>query len=175
MCVYNPKPLSVPHCLGSVHCFNQLTLEIHTFSNKSDTNYCMWQHAEEHFFALSVHSYILHSDLLKYELTHQIKPTTLTRIQKQLLKKKAPSSSFFFILCLKNVNGCFLLPPLLFFRGGRALWSIALVSHREGIPEVSVGPLICVLHCPNSLCLLFSLYLSPSVSLDPLSQQAGLA
>lgn len=50
----------------------------------------------------------------------------------------------------KNVNGGFLLPGLLFFRGGTALWSIALVSHCEGIPEVSVSPLICVLHCPNS-------------------------
>lgn len=26
--------------------------------------------------------------------------------------------------------------------------SIALVSDCEGIPEVLVGPLICVLHCP---------------------------
>lgn len=51
-------------------------------------------------------------------------------------------------------------PSLLFFQGGTALWSIALVSHREGIPEVSVGPLICVLHCPNSLRLSFPLYLS---------------
>lgn len=116
------------------------------------------------FFVLPVYSYMLQSVLVKHELTTQLKPTTVTGIQKEPLKKKPPLQAVFFNLCL-NVNGCFLLPPLLFFRGGRALWSIALVSHREGIPKVSVEPLICVLHCPNSLCLLFSLYLSPSVSL----------
>lgn len=46
---------------------------------------------------------------------------------------------------------------------GSALWSIALVSHREGIPEVSAEPLICELHCPKRLCLLFSLHLSLSI------------
>ena len=111
----------------------------------------------------------LQSILVKHGLTKNLKPTTVAGVQKQpLLEKKPPHPSFklsFLPSALKNVNGRFLLPPLLFFRGGRALWSIALVSHREGITEVSVEPLICVLHCPNGLCLLFSLYLSPSASL----------
>lgn len=40
----------------------------------------------------------------------------------QLLQKK------------KKVNECFILPSLLLFHWGRALWSIALVSHREAHP-----------------------------------------
>lgn len=60
--------------------------------------------------------------------------------------------------------GAFSILPCCFFAEAEVLWSVALVSHREGVPEVSVGPLICVLHCPNSL---LSLVLSLSVSLRP--------
>lgn len=127
-------------------------------SNKSVTNYCI-KSAEVYLFC--AYYTFLYVPLL----------TTLTGTQKAASQEKDPLPSSFFHLSssclfyplLKNVNGCFLLPPLLFFRGGRALSSIALVSHREGIPKVSVGPLICVLHCPNSLCLSFPRYLSPSI------------
>lgn len=144
-----------------------------TFCNNSNTNYCMLRS----IFFCTYYLFLYIRVYLSKTWTNSPTKTNNCHWNSKGTpeEKKPPLQAVFFTLCLKNVNGCFLLPPLLFFRGGRGLRSIALVSHREGIPEVSVGPLICVLHCPNSLCLLFSLYLSPSVSPDPFSQQAGLA
>lgn len=107
--------------------------------------------------------FLLESSLasVEQELTMQLK--LCLELKKKLSRKKS----------LEDINGSFLPPALLAVWGEAECWSIALVSHCEGIPEVSGGPLICELHCPNSLCLLF--YLSPSVPLDPSSQQALLA
>lgn len=58
----------------------------------------MRQHAEEHLlFLFFFIDYSL--ALVKQELTNELKPTTVTGIQKQAFKKKAPSSSclFFFL------------------------------------------------------------------------------
>lgn len=68
----------------------------------------------------------------------------------------------------KSMTALFFLPCCLFVEAEHC--GVLLLSATvKPIPEVSVGLLICVLHCPDGLCLSFALYLSPHVSRSPLS------